>query len=111
MAALGDTVLYALSAADVTNFLADRADDGFADRIARVRPGKTTGLTKQGNPMQAGDVLPMVVTKIFPNQYGFGKDGLNGQLLLDGNDSEWIQQAPPSSKPSPVDPGTWTPKP
>lgn len=42
----------------------------------------------QGSPVQPGDVLPMVVTRVFP-QYG----NINGQLILDGDGSLWVTNA------------------
>jgi hypothetical protein len=43
-----------------------------------------------GNTVQAGDHLPMIMTAVFPNEYGPDKPGINGQVFLDGNDSLWV---------------------
>ena len=43
-----------------------------------------------GNPLSAGQVLPLVACVIWPNEYGEGVPGVNGQVLLDGNDTLWV---------------------
>lgn len=37
-----------------------------------------------GNQMQAGDILPLVIVKVWPT------GPINGQVLLDGNDNIWV---------------------
>lgn len=46
-----------------------------------------------GNPVQAGDALPMVVTRVWRDEFGPGRPGVNGQVFLDGSDSLWITDA------------------
>lgn len=36
-----------------------------------------------GNPVHAGDVFPLIITRVW------GGDLINGQVLLDGNDTYW----------------------
>lgn len=43
-----------------------------------------------GNPHHAGQVLPLIVIVVWPNEYGPDYDGINGQVLLDGNDTLWV---------------------
>ena len=43
-----------------------------------------------GNPASAGDVVPLLIVRIWPDEYGPGQPGVNGQAFLDGNDSLWI---------------------
>lgn len=57
-----------------------------------------------GNHASAGDELPLVITCVWPDEGGEGVDGVNGQVLLDGNDQLWITSALPSSGPVP---GCW----
>lgn len=46
-----------------------------------------------GNPVHEGLHVPLVVTAVWPNEYGEGTVGVNGQVLLDGNDSLWVTSA------------------
>lgn len=43
-----------------------------------------------GNPHHKGQVLPMIITVVWPNEYGPNFDGVNGQVILDGNDTLWV---------------------
>lgn len=36
-----------------------------------------------------GDVVPVIIIRVWPNEFG-DQPGINGQALLDGNDSYWI---------------------
>ena len=46
-----------------------------------------------GNFAAEGDVVPLVVVRVWPNEYGEGVPGVNGQALLDGNDQLWVTSA------------------
>ena len=52
-----------------------------------------------GNPASAGDVVPLLIVRVWPDEYGPGQPGVNGQAFLDGNDSLWITSADESSEP------------
>lgn len=67
---LGLTVLYRLSKADV-------------DLIA-IRRRESEG-QKQGNPAHEGERVPMIVTATWS-----AGDNVNGQVILDGDDSLWV---------------------
>lgn len=43
-----------------------------------------------GNPAFAGEVVPLVIVHVWPHEFGKDVDGVNGQALLDGNDSLWV---------------------
>jgi len=43
-----------------------------------------------GNTSSAGDTLPLLVVRVWPNEFGEGKSGVNGQVFLDGNDTFWV---------------------
>lgn len=43
-----------------------------------------------GNPVSEGAILPMVITAVWPDEFGQGKPGVNGQVLMDGNDCLWV---------------------
>jgi hypothetical protein len=49
-----------------------------------------------GNTAAAGDVLPMIVCRVW------GEAGVNGQVFLDGNDTFWA-----TSRHEGDEPGTW----
>jgi hypothetical protein len=46
-----------------------------------------------GNEAREGDVLPMVICRVWPEEFGPGADGVNGQVFLDGNDTFWVTSA------------------
>lgn len=58
----------------------------------------------RGNPVRAGDHVPMVMVRVFPNEFGEDHPGVNGQCLLDGNDSLWVTSAKYDET---KEPGTW----
>jgi hypothetical protein len=55
-----------------------------------------------GNGAHAGDVLPLLICRVWPDEYGPGVPGVNGQVFLDGNDQLWVTSAKEGT-----DPGTW----
>lgn len=69
-----------------------------------------------GNPVGEGSVIPLIVTAVWPEEFQGGwlsnhqpgteyesPVGVNGQALLDGNDSLWVTSAPQHSQRS----GCW----
>lgn len=66
---------------------------------ARVVRGWPDGVAVfSGNTAEAGQAFPLLVTRVF------GTDGkVNGQVLLDGNDSHWVTSAIEG-----FEPGTWS---
>ncbi|SEM55961.1 hypothetical protein SAMN05444354_118159 [Stigmatella aurantiaca] len=67
-------VPYKLSTQDVINIL--------EARHANLRLG--------GNHPKEGDVVPLVMVRIWPDEYGQGVPCVNGQLLLDANHTHWV---------------------
>lgn len=47
----------------------------------------------RGNNPRVGDHVPMMVVKVWPDEFGPGVPGVNGQCFLDGNDSLWVTSA------------------
>ncbi len=43
-----------------------------------------------GNSASQGDVLPLIISRVWPNEFGPDVDGVNGQVFLDGNDTLWV---------------------
>lgn len=69
-------------------------------RIVHYKVGKSDAVTinqrrleypkqAQGNTVSAGDVFPMVITRIFDSN-PTEESSVNGQLLLDGDDTHWL---------------------
>lgn len=57
-----------------------------------------------GNAAAAGDVVPLLIVRVWPNEYDNGTvPGVNGQAFLDGNDVLWVTSAREGDKP-----GTWS---
>lgn len=56
----------------------------------------------QGNPHSAGQHLPMIIAIVWPNEYGDSHDGVNGQVIVDGNFGLWITSVKEGEGP-----GTW----
>jgi hypothetical protein len=67
---VGETVLYTLTEQD-------------ARQIAEQRPEHKT----VGNKAEAGQVLPMTIVRCWGTT---PESSVNGQVLLDGNDSLWV---------------------
>ena len=47
----------------------------------------------KGNVAREGDHVPMMVVKVWPNEFGEGVPGVNGQCFLDGTDQFWVTSA------------------
>lgn len=46
-----------------------------------------------GNSAYAGQIVPLLIVQVWPNEYGPDFDGVNGQAFMDGNDVLWITSA------------------
>lgn len=73
---IGRIVLYRLTEQD-SRVIAEQA----------VREGQRV------NPHCVGQILPLVVCRVWPNEWGEGVPGVNGQALLDGSGSLWVCSA------------------
>ena len=49
-----------------------------------------------GNVAREGDTFPLIVVRVWPH------NSVNGQLILDGNDSLWIMSASPEDQTLPT---------
>ena len=56
-----------------------------------------------GNPAIAGATVPLIISAVWPDEYGEGKPGVNGQAILDGSDQLWVTSAAEGTEP-----GTWS---
>jgi hypothetical protein len=48
--------------------------------------------TYGGNEVKGGDHCPGMIVKVWPHEFGEGIHGVNVHILLDGNDSYWVQK-------------------
>ena len=57
-----------------------------------------------GNTWSSGEQFPCIIVRVWPDEYGPSIPGINGQVLLDGNDQLWVTSIAecPECKP-----GTW----
>ena len=46
-----------------------------------------------GNNVSEGQEYPLVIVRVWPDEFGAGIPGVNGQALLDGNDALWVTSA------------------
>lgn len=82
---VGRIVHYRLSADDAARINRRRTDGAsIAERMKGTRPAWPEGAQAHiGNPVQAGDIFPMLITKS-------SASWCNGQVFLDGNDVLWV---------------------
>lgn len=100
----GRIVLYTLTEDDATKINRRRTNGAsVAEQMKAVPAHWPAGAQAHiGNAASAGEVVPMVVVRVWPNEFGDGIPGVNGQALLDGNDALWITSAREGTEP-----GTW----
>lgn len=97
-------VEYTLTANDASQISRRRIEAANDDaRQAWASSGWTPLFT--GNGVNAGDTFPLVITRIWGERVGDGSF-VNGQVMLDGNDTLWVM----SIKEGPA-PGEWRPYP
>lgn len=56
----------------------------------RVRDQRFANPFCRGNEPHEGDVLPLTVVRVWKDEFGDGRHGINGQVSLDGNDLLWV---------------------
>jgi len=82
---IGRIVHYTLSDHDAQLINKRRAD---ASTHMREHNENATGVAVHvGNGVQAGDVYPLVITRVWGDTE---TSAVNGQVLLDGSDSLWV---------------------
>ena len=56
--------------------------------VARINEQRgTEGNSSRGNSVSTGDTYPLVITRVWGSAEG---SAVNGQVLLDGNDTLWV---------------------
>lgn len=79
---VGRIVHYTLSEDDAAR-INKRRRDAETSEIAKDESGV---VVHAGNRVREGDVYPLVITRVWGDQEGAA---VNGQVLLDGNDTFW----------------------
>jgi hypothetical protein len=99
---IGRTVLYTLTSSDAEQINRRRTNGDSIER--RIKSDKwPLGVQAHiGNSAYAEESYPMVVVRVWPDKFGPGIPGVNGQVLLDGNDTFWVTSAKEG-----MEPGTW----
>lgn len=81
---IGRIVHYTLSEQDAEAINRRRKDA--ANNLAAIRDAAAGYVAHTGNDVAAGDVFPLVITRVWgPNP----DSAVNGQVMLDGNDTFW----------------------
>ena len=88
----GRIVLYQLSEDDATQINRRRKDA----RDSAVSLDKTGYVVHVGNDVSAGDVYPLVITRTWGDT---PESAVNGQVLLDGNDTFWATSVSAGERP------------
>src|SRR5258708_6013187 len=89
---IGRIVLYELTEQDAEQINRRRTTgEAIAQRISKNTPDSSAwplgAQAHIGNAVQAGEIFPMVVTRVW------SATTVNGQVLLDGNDCLWTTSA------------------
>lgn len=92
---VGRTVHFSLTAEQAAQVNRRRTDGmSIRDRMQADPPTWPAGAQAHiGNTASEGDIVPLVVVRVWPNEFGEGKPGVNGQAFLDGNDALWVTSA------------------
>ncbi|MDA8440475.1 MAG: hypothetical protein M0Z51_16675 [Propionibacterium sp.] len=80
---IGRIVHYTLTEQDADAVNSRRSDSG--RHAAEHRENANGVQVHTGNPTAAGDVFPMLITRVWP-----GETLVQGQVFLDGNDALWV---------------------
>jgi len=83
--AIGRIVRYTLTEGDAQAINKRRADT--QAHLAEHRDASTGVQVHVGNAAHAGDVFPMLITRVWGDT---SEASVNGQVFLDGNDSLWV---------------------
>jgi hypothetical protein len=66
------------------------------EKMREERPGFQAHV---GNPINWGERVPMIITQVWPNEFGPNHHGVNGQAFLDGSDSLWVTSVEEGDQP------------
>ncbi len=99
---LGQIVHYRLTQQDAAEISRRRTNSAAIRNMIVSHQWPAGAQAHIGNPVYAGEEVPLVVVVVWPNEFGERFHGINGQVLLDGNDSLWV-----TSVRDGTEPGTW----
>lgn len=113
MPTVGRIVLYTLTKWDTDQIR-------FRRQQSRVSPADAPPGVAQfsGNDPHEGECVPLIIARVWPGEFpandgGPAQDGVNGQAILDGNDTHWVTSATEDAReikpgePWVGEPGTW----
>jgi hypothetical protein len=95
----GETVLYRLSQQDVDAITGRRTTGSAIHERIQKGAWPLGAQAHIGNPVNVGDEVPLTIVRVWPDEYGPGVPGVNGQGLLDGTDTLWVLSAREGSEP------------
>lgn len=81
----GRIVHYTLSEQDAEAINQRRADS----RDSQIASTRSGAVVHSGNAVTSGDVFPLVITRVWADE-PTEDTAINGQVLLDGNDTLWV---------------------
>lgn len=81
---IGQILYYCLTAQDAQGIKDQRENHQQLDGPL------TSGRKPRGNPVSEGDEYPLIVTRAWDERSYPPSGAVNGQVLLDGNDSLWV---------------------
>jgi hypothetical protein len=95
---IGRTVIYKITDQQAQEINRRRTTGtAIAERIKKNTPESSAwplgAQAHIGNSAFAGQEFPLVIVRVWPDEFGIGKPGVNGQAFLDGNDALWITSA------------------
>lgn len=96
---IGRIVYYKLTAEDAQAINKRYSDAGNYRKTNSTENGEQFHV---GNHFSEGEIVPVIIVRVWPNEFG-DKPGINGQALLDGNDSYWV-----TSKAEGEEKGQWS---
>lgn len=99
---IGRIVHYTLSESDAQQINRRRTDGNSIRERMAAEKWPAGAQAHIGNYAQPGDEVPLLVVRVWPDEFGVGVPGVNGQAFLDGNDVLWVTSAKEGDEP-----GTW----
>lgn len=84
---LGSIVLYTMTEQDAQRVNTKRDAAAAYIKAFHENPTKHGEMQHTGNSVRAGDVFPLIITRVWSTG---PRSAVNGQLMLDGNDTLWV---------------------
>ncbi len=84
---IGRIVHYTLNGYDAD--MINRRREDSRSHMGEHRDNSNGVILHMGNPVKVGDVYPLIITRVWA-EHPVESTSVNGQVLLDGNDSLWV---------------------